>query len=193
MDEAPDAPLSEYDALVEKYGESFKTGHAFNWYEVVDARTPVRRVMRRRWWRLRATPDAVYETVLMTNVMAHASRVLRDCHDDLPSLDLPADSPIPEQVRAARHRLCEVADLVRGRYAAAWDARYAVEHDQAVQMAAQVAAVVSLARQREAVLGSIDTDSLRRTAEALSADLAAARAHLNTDPLDRKLEAAAKD
>lgn len=167
---------------------AYDTDSDYHWTSVRDRRTPPRLVEQRvsRWTRKTETVEE-WDLITCTGSTCRAVVLLRECKGVLPRLNLPLDSPIPAQVDAAYVRVLDLAATIAARGGRTYRAAKSVEHAQIVALASQVAVVVHLAKEREAIVHSIDAESLARTAAALNADLHAARQLLAADPIDRAL------
>lgn len=182
------AALAEYDTLVAQYCDSMDVGaNKLQWYPILDLRPDARPVTRHRRFR---KPVTIPAQVYVTGPLYNAYLLLLNRQQTLQRLNLPESSPLPGQLDAALRRLCDLAAAISLRCDIANRAIRVPEHDQAVLVAAQAAALVDLAERRESVVEYADPDSMRRTAQALLDDLNAARTFLSTDPLDRQLNAA---
>lgn len=181
--------MEDFDAMVAQYGDDLRRGpRSRDWESVLDVRKPSQSVeFMSGWLRKRPVTVNVSAWVAMTPWMARGYRLLERCRETVQSLMLPSTSPIPAQVDAALGRLCGLAETIREWHESVASAERSVEHAEAMRLVEMVAAVVKMAERREAVIENIDPESLRRTAEALAADLAAARTFLATDPVDRAL------
>lgn len=186
-----DISTREYHELVADYHRSMGSGASkFLWRTARDARyTEPKPVSVSRRFRKPFTRNE-WRQVYLTDTMHDAYCLLIKRQQIVTRLTLPADSPIPGQVDAALRRFCDLADALAARRASPYDAHELPEHAQAVELAAQIAALVDLAERREAVVSHVDAESLHRTAQALTADLNKARAFLAADPIDRELTAA---
>lgn len=195
---------SEYDRLVADFVATIMSqpvthGSAYYGYSgamVEDKdwrKEPFTRIERSGFMDMRRTPVTVQPTVSTTFSFVCALKMLERCLDTVGALSLPPESPIRDQVTRTMNKLCELSEVLSMSHKTQENARGNPLHKQGVEMAAQVLAVVHLAKAREDVLHAIDPATIRRTAQALTQDLAAAREHLtHSDPFDREMAALAK-
>lgn len=186
-----DTSTREYHELVADYRRSMGSGaDKFLWRTARDTRyTEPQPVIIDRRFR-KPTTSHKWRQVRLTDTMHDAYCLLVKRQQIVTRLTLPADSPIPGQVDAALRRFCGLAEALAARRTSPYDAHQLPEHAQAVELASQIAALVDLAERREAVISHVDTESLRRTAQALATDLNTARSFLAADPIDRELTTA---
>jgi hypothetical protein len=176
----------QFEALVEQNRVALNAAPNAGVY-IGDRRSTYTTTRKPHWWST-PVPEQHHPTIRVSPPVRASFATLVECQSRVKVLTLPSSHPLPDQVDAAVLEVCALAASICNTFSdggvASKGARASVPHHTIVDLAARIAALVTLAERRERVLHSIDTESLNRTAQALNADLTAARALLHVDPLD---------